>query len=123
MARRLALVAVLVLAACSSKKSAGAGSGSSEPPPVAGSGSGSGSGSAPLDAAAILAKLESFRDVACACTDITCVQTNEREMRNWLLREGPATMNLKTTPEQMAAAEKVTAAMSVCVERILHPKL
>lgn len=121
MARRLALVAVLVLAACSSKKSAGAGSGSSEPPPVAGSGSGS--GSAPLDAAAILAKLESFRDIACACTDITCVQTNEREMRNWLLREGPATMNLKTTPEQMAAAEKVTAAMSVCVERILHPKL
>ena len=119
MARRVALIAVLVLAACSSKKSAGAGSGSSEPPPVAGSGS----GSAPLDAAAILAKLESFRDVACACTDITCVQTNERDMRNWLLREGPATMNLKTTPEQMAAAEKVTAAMSVCVERILHPKL
>ena len=91
---------------------------------MTGSGSASGGVSTPpLDSAAILTKLEGFRDIACACTDVTCVQTNERNMRNWLLREGPGTMNLKPSPGELAAAEKVSAAMSECVEKILHPKV
>lgn len=119
MLRRLAFVAVVALAACSSKKSAdpGSGSGSSEAPAA-----GTGASSKPLDAAGILAKLESFRDVACACTDVTCVQNNERDMRNWLLREGPGTMKLKPSAADMAAAEKVTTAMTACVDKIMNPR-
>ncbi|MBK9032762.1 MAG: hypothetical protein IPL61_16085 [Myxococcales bacterium] len=110
---RVALLLSLVFTAVACQKS-------SSPAPAPGAGTG------PLDAgvggpAVILAKLESYRDTACACVEPACVQGVEREMRNWLLREGPALSLTPSTPAQQAAADKTMAAMETCVQKILHP--
>ncbi len=76
---------------------------------------------AAADPAAVIAKLEGYRDAACACASPACVQDVENDMRNWLLAVGPAMQDLKGTPAQTAAAQKASAAMDACVDRILHP--
>lgn len=87
----------------------------------AGPGSGS-AATAPITPEAVLAKLEGFRDAACACMAPDCVKSVELEMRDWLLKEGPAMQSLKSTAAQNAAANKASSAMAACVDRILHPR-
>jgi len=80
------------------------------------------SGATPITPEAVLAKLEGFRDAACACMAPACVKDVEIEMRDWLLKEGPAMQSLKSTAAQNDAANKASAAMAACVDRILHPR-
>ena len=87
----------------------------------AGPGGTAGSAAAtPITPAAVLAKLEGFRDAACACMAPDCVKEVEIEMRDWLLKEGPAMQSLKSTAAQNEAANKASSAMAACVDRVLH---
>lgn len=74
----------------------------------------------PITPEAVLAKLEGFRDAACACMAPDCVKDVEIEMRDWLLKEGPAMQSLKSTAAQNEAANKASSAMAACVDRVLH---
>ncbi|MBL8622008.1 MAG: hypothetical protein JNK64_11910 [Myxococcales bacterium] len=76
----------------------------------------------PVTPEAVLAKLEGFRDAACACMAPDCVKDVELEMRDWLLKEGPAMQSLQSTAAQNEAANKASSAMAACVDRILHPR-
>lgn len=76
----------------------------------------------PVTPEAVLAKLEGFRDAACACMAPACVEDVEMAMRAWLLKEGPEMQSLKSTAAQNEAANKASSAMAACVDRILHPR-
>jgi|JI10StandDraft_1071094.scaffolds.fasta_scaffold00206_56 hypothetical protein len=107
-----AVVAVSAVAAC--KKTAKS--------PAAQDAGATGSGATPITPEVVLAKLEGFRDAACACMAPACVKDVEIEMRDWLLKEGPAMQSLQSTAAQNDAANKASAAMAACVDRILHPR-
>ena len=80
------------------------------------------SAGAPVTPAAVLAKLEGFRDAACACVEPACVKDVEIAMRDWLLSEGPAMQGLQSTPAQEEAAKRASSAMAARVDKILHPR-
>lgn len=115
--RRLSVVVFAVVAAAAGCRKAGKPSWAQD----AGPGSGS-AATAPITPEAVLAKLEGFRDAACACMAPACVKDVELAMRNWLLKEGPAMQSLQSTAAQNDAANKASAAMTACVDRILQPR-
>jgi hypothetical protein len=71
-----------------------------------------------LDGDAILKKMEEFKNQVCACKDKACVDSVQKSMMDWAMKNMDSMKDMKPTKAQDEAADKLESQMDACIARI-----
>jgi len=103
---------------------AAAGCGKSKDSKPAGSGSAAATATDPAPAkgdelsAEVLAGVQKYRDLGCACPDVECANRVMKDMGQWMLANASRFKDVKGSPEEQAAAKQAEADRMACMRKL-----
>lgn len=117
MSRVWLLVLVLAVVGCKKKEAA----------PAKGSGAATASGPLiPKDplVAEVHEGLRKFRDRMCECKDVACADQVQFQLGAWIMQHKDrfAEVDAKSSPEEIAAAKKISAEHNECAGKVVQQK-